>query len=430
MHALPKGLAALAVAVLLLVPRSAAAEEQRVLTVPADFPTLEAAIAAAAKGDLILLAAGTYDGDVTVPEDRPGITIRGADRNMVVFDGGGTRANAIEVEADGVTLENLSAHDFVANGFYWDGVAGFAGRYLTVWNVGLYGIYAISSRNGIIEQSFVSGAADAAFYIGECQPCDTVVRGVTARLSAVGYSGTNAGGNLVVEDSLFDLNEVGILPNSYDVGLEGPPQRGATFRRNVVRGSGTAATPRATPLGGFRGIGIGIVGGVGNLVEGNEVSGSSRYGIAVVPAIDRAATWVPEDNRITGNRVSRSAVADLAIAAGSGDGNCFEGNTAISLDPPNLAATCPARGGSDAVAAAIALPPPRLLDGLPAAPSFAEMPSPGEQASLPVDRPSADADVLWLAIPAAVIVLGIAALLVLFWRRRPSAGDGVSPSRG
>ena len=71
-----------------------------------------------------------------------------------------------------MTLENMSAHNFTANGFYWDGVEGFAGRYLTVWNVGLYGIYAISSRGGVMEESYVSGAADAAFYIGECNPCD------------------------------------------------------------------------------------------------------------------------------------------------------------------------------------------------------------------------------------------------------------------
>jgi len=421
---------ALVVAALLVSPSGAAAVEEHVLNVPANFPTIEAAIAAATKGDVILLAAGTYDGEIEVPEHRPGITIRGVDRNTVVFDGGGTRTNAIEVEADDVTLENLSAHDFVENGFYWDGVTGFGGRYLTVWNVGLYGIYAISSRNGTIEDSFVSGAADAAFYIGECQPCDSVVRRVTARLSAVGYSGTNAGGNLVVEDSMFELNEVGILPNSYDVGLERPPQRGATLRRNTVRGSGTVATPRSTPLGGFRGIGIGIVGGVGNVVEGNEVSGSSRYGIVVVPALDRAATWVPAGNRITGNRVWGSGVADLALAAGSGEGNCFQGNTATSLDPPNLAAACPTQGGSEAVAAAIALPPPQLLAGLPAAPAFGDMPSPGEQVSLPLDPPAARGDLPWLAIPGVVLVLGVGALVVLFWRRARPPGGGVNPSRG
>ena len=428
MSTLRRTLPVLLAATCLALPPSVAAKDERVLAVPGDFTTIESAIAAAAEGDVILLAAGTYPGEVTVPEDKPGITIRGADRNTVVFDGGGLRGNAIEVEADRVTLENLSAHDYVANGFYWDGVAGFAGRYLTVWNVGLYGIYAIESRTGVIEQSYVSGAADAAFYIGECQPCDTVVRNVTARLSAVGYSGTNAGGNLIVEDSTFEDNDVGILPNSYDVGLEAPPQRGATFRRNVVRGSGTAATPRETPLGGFRGIGIGIVGGVGNLVEGNEVSGSTRYGIAVVPAIDRATAWVPADNVIRGNRVSGSAVADLAVAAGSGAGNCFTSNTATTLDPPDLAAACTVvGGGSEAVAAAIALPPPQLLAGLPDAPSYADMPAPGEQAQLPAERKE---DLVRLAVPAIVLGLGIAGLAILFWRRRARGPGDVSPSRG
>jgi hypothetical protein len=420
--------AVLAVLATLAGPRAASAEDGHILAVPADYPTVEAAVAAAAKGDVILLAAGTYDGGITVPEDRPGITIRGINRNTVIFDGDGVRSNAIEVEADEVTLENLTAHDFVENGFYWDGVVGFAGRYLTVWNVGLYGVYAILSRSGIIEQSYVTGAADAAFYIGECQPCDTILRSVTARLSAVGYSGTDAGGNLTVEDSLFELNDVGILPNSYDVGLEPPPQRGATFRRNTVRGSGTAATPRATPLGGFRGIGIGIIGGVGNVVENNDVTGSSRYGIVIVPAIDRDATWVPADNRIAGNRLSGSGVADLAIGAGSGAGNCFEGNIAAVLDLPDLAAGCSKdRGGSAAVAAALALPPPQLLDGLPSAPTYADMPAPGEQPSLPIDRP---ADLLLLAIPAAVLALGIAGLGILLWRRRSGDAGSVNPSRG
>ena len=418
-------LAALALGTSLVLPPAVASADQHTLRVPTDFPTLEAALAAATKGDVIVLAAGTYDGDITVPEGKGGITIRGTDRNTVVFDGGGIRHNALEIEADEVTLENLSAHDYLENGFYWEGVVGFAGRYLTVWNVGLYGIYAIQSRSGVIEQSLVSGAADAAFYIGECQPCDTVIRGVTARLSAVGYSGTNAGGNLTVEDSLFELNEVGILPNSYDVGLEPPPQRGATFRHNVVRGSGSAATPRDSPLGGFRGIGIGIIGGVGNLVEGNEVSGSARYGIAITPAIDRDARWVPSDNRITGNRVSGSGVADLALAAGSGSGNCFDGNTATVLDPANVAATCSGQAdGSGDVAATIAQPPPRLLEGLPSAPAFASMPAPGEQTSQPIDRPQ---DTPWIAIPIIALLFGVGALAVLFWRRRSRR---ISPSRG
>jgi hypothetical protein len=419
-------LAALSIAVLLGLPSAVAAKDERILHVPADYPTLEAAITAAAAGDVILLAAGTYPGGVTVPESKPGISIRGVNRNTVVFDGEQIRQNAIEIEADEVTLENLSAHDYVENGFYWDGVVGFVGRYLTVWNVGLYAIYAIQSRSGIVEQSYASGAADAAFYIGECYPCDTVLRSVTATLSAVGYSGTNAGGNLIVEDSVFEANAVGILPNSYDVGLEPPPQREATFRRNVVRGTGTAATPQGTPLAGFHGVGIGIIGGVGNVVEGNEVSGSTRYGIVVVPAIDRETAWVPSNNRITGNNVSGSAIADLAVASGSGAGKCFEGNMGAVLDPADLTAACSsAGGGSDAVAAALAQPPPAMLEGLPSAPPYASMPAPAAQPTLPAGD---EGDLTWLAIPAVLLALGIVRLVLVFRRRRER--DLVSPSRG
>jgi hypothetical protein len=418
-------LAALALAAALAVPPTASAVDEHILRVPGDYSALDAAIAASTSGDVILLAAGTYPGGVTVPEDKPGITIRGVNRNTVVFDGERNRHNAIEVEADQVSLENLSAHDFVENGFYWDGVVGFAGRYLTVWNVGLYAIYAIQSRSGVIEQSYASGAGDAAFYIGECYPCDTVVRNVTAKLSAVGYSGTNAGGSLIVEDSVFEANEIGILPNSYDVGLQQPPQREATFRRNVVRGTGTAATPRDTPLAGFHGVGIGIIGGVGNVIEGNEVTGSGRYGIVVVPAVDRQTTWVPSNNRISANKVSGSVVADLAVAAGSGPGNCFEGNTGSIVDPADLAAACSTTGGSDAVAAELAQAPPVMLEGLPSAPPYASMPAPGEQPTLPG---ADDGGFSWLAIPAVLLALGIAGLLLVFRRRRER--DLVSPSRG
>jgi len=227
----------------------------RILHVPADYRTVQAAVGASKPGDLILLDQGIYPGEVNVPEDKHDLTIRGVSRDGVVFDGDDRRANAIEVEADRVALENMSAHDFTANAFYWDSVDGFLGRYLTAWNVQLYGIYSLKSRHGIIEQSYVSGAADAAFYIGECYPCDTVIRGVTGRLSAVGYSGTNAGGGVTVRDSLWERNGVGILPNSYETGQEPPPQQDAVFTGNRVIGSGTVPTPVHTVLAGFIGIG-------------------------------------------------------------------------------------------------------------------------------------------------------------------------------
>src|SRR4029453_9891914 len=68
------------------------------IRVPQDEPTLDTAIEASRPGALILLDRGTYQGDAIVPETKPGITIRGVDRNAVVFDGEDVRSNAIFVE--------------------------------------------------------------------------------------------------------------------------------------------------------------------------------------------------------------------------------------------------------------------------------------------------------------------------------------------
>src|SRR5438309_8470948 len=198
----------LVVAAALLAPGSAGASTLRgnVIRVPQDAPTVQAAVDAAAPGDGVLVDRGTYPGGVVVLASKPNITIRGVDRNAVVFDGGDTQDDAIDVHADGVTLQNLTAHNFLKNAFYWEGVKGFTGSYLTVWNVLGYGIYAEGSTDGLIEHDYVSGAADAPYYIVHCNPCRSTIRRVVARLSAVGYSGTNASGRLVIRDSTWDRN--------------------------------------------------------------------------------------------------------------------------------------------------------------------------------------------------------------------------------
>src|SRR5690348_11705981 len=72
-----------------------------VIHVPADKPTIQAAVDAAKPGDLVLVGPGTYHEAVEI--ETPRITLRGTDRNTVVLDGGDSLSDGIEVVVGGVT---------------------------------------------------------------------------------------------------------------------------------------------------------------------------------------------------------------------------------------------------------------------------------------------------------------------------------------
>ena len=101
---------------------------------PEDVPTLQRAIAQATPGDTIALAAGTYPGGNVVPRAKHDITIRGVDRNTVVLDGADQRKDGIVVRADGVSILNLSAHNFLTNALYWEGGDRFRASHVTAWS--------------------------------------------------------------------------------------------------------------------------------------------------------------------------------------------------------------------------------------------------------------------------------------------------------
>lgn len=386
----------LASAVVAVAATAATGASGSEIRVPQDVATVPLAIARAQPGDTIVLSAGTYPGGYVVPEGKDDITIRGVDRNAVVLDGAGRRKDGILVRADGVSILNLSAHDFRRNAFYWLAADRFRGSYLTAWNVGAYGIYVEDSEGGALDHDYVSGAADAAYYVGECRPCDATLSKVVATLSAVGYSGTNAS-DVVIRDSVFDRNGTGILPSSY-ANEALPPQARTTIVRNRVTNSGRARVPIRTALAGFVGIGIAIAGGNENVVRENRVAGSERYGIAVFPtarfvsfspnAPEPGPPWRPRGNRVARNVVTGSGIAELALAEGSGPGNCFTRNVARRTLPRGLqTAVCASVPGGDALVAADLTRRVRVMVAETLRrrrpPPYTTMPAPAPQPTMP-----------------------------------------------
>ena len=342
------------------------------LDVPADYPTIQGAVDAAVEGDLILIAPGTYTEAVQVTTNN--IIIRGLDRNTVILDGNFELDNGIRVVgANGVALENMTAMNYTKNGFFWTGVTGFRGDYLTAWRNGDYGVYVFDSVGGVIDNSYGGGSPDAGVYIGECFPCDSLIRNFVAEHNGLGYSGTNAGGNLVITGSIFRNNRAGIVPNSgsYELCY---PQRKTTIIGNLVYSNNQADTPAIDVAILAMGNGILSAGGVQNIIERNRVWDHNKTGIGLVPFLEEdpndempaksawdmscadskkltpvqpagGILWDSQDNTVRNNVLEDNRRADIAVGSAGTDlwtlGNCFEGNTFTTSAPLDLETLAP-----------------------------------------------------------------------------------------
>jgi hypothetical protein len=306
-----------------------------VLHVPGDQSTIQAAVNAASPGDLILVAPGVYHEAVKVCT--ADLTIRGEDRNTTILDGQSKLTNGFTVLADDVIVENMTAHHYIGNGFFWTDQTGFRGSYLTAYDNGDYGIYAFGSRNGEFDRSYASGSPDSGFYIGQCFPCDAVINHVHSEGNGLGYSGTNAGGNLLIENSEWDRNSAGIVPNTLD-SEGGPPERGAMLVGNYVHDNGNPQAPYNLWSHIALGDGILIAGGDLNEIVDNRAVNNTEYGILVIGNIDQHL-WLASGNVVEWNVVKGSGVADLVLAGPNGANNCFSDNQAATTLPPLLEAT-------------------------------------------------------------------------------------------
>jgi plastocyanin len=304
----------------------------RTLRVPADHPTIQDAVDEARPGDLILIEPGVYEEAVRVTT--PYLTVRGLDRNEVVLDGGFRRPNGIHVFADGVAVENMTARHYLLNGFYWTGVQGYRASYVTAYNNGDYGLYAFDSVRGQFDHSYASGHPDSGFYIGQCYPCHAVITDVLAERNGLGYSGTNAGGDLIIARSEWRLNMSGIVPNTLDSELY-PPERETTIVGNYVHDNNNRDAPAKDFQYIALGTGILLAGGLDNVVERNLVEDHEAYGIGAIPLLDRNF-WIAGGNAVRGNSISGSGIADLLLGAPASGGNCFEGNRFGTSLPPAI----------------------------------------------------------------------------------------------
>jgi Right handed beta helix region len=409
------------------------------------YSSIQAAVNAALPGDWILVAPGDYHEKANTTAGvyitTAGIHLRGMDRNGVVVDGtqssavtqcssaptdqdtnGGNGRNGIEVyKADGTYIENLTTCNYLTgsqghgNEIWWNGgdasghigMNTYWGNYITGTttyysnaNNGSYGIFVSNADGpGSITYAYASNMSDSGFYVGACPDCNATLDHVHSENNALGFSGTNAGGNLTLKNSEWNGNKAGIVPNSLNNDDAPPPQSGlcpssttlsCTFiTGNHVHdnnnpnapGSGIAS---AAPIGA----GIELSGASFNTVLNNTVDHQKGWGIVTHDYPDTetppssgvsscqggvsapgVCTFLAQGNVIANNTLSNNggfgnpSNGDLANeSTATNPRNCFYSNTdpgGLTSDPAMIQTVdgppCGSPGGGDSTVLAAEL---------------------------------------------------------------------------
>ena len=420
------------------------------------YATIQAAVDAARPGDWIMVGPGDHrepathfapggKGDDRAPAavlvQTPDLHIRGMDRNTVVLDntragapqcssaaadqslgpidgaGQASGANGVVVyKVPGVSVENLTACNFLngdlggGDAIWFDGggatgqqhLGSFLGDHLSATSTyyggdsapaGSYGIYVSNTYGpGLFQDDYASNMNDSAYYVGACPDCNTTLDRVHAQYSALGYSGTDSGGHLLVENSEFDHNKDGFDTNSQNNDDAPPPQDGEcppgqtgpqppgtqrarscwVFIHNYVHDNNNPNVPTAGVAGaGPTGTGMSLSGARHDIVTGNRFENNGAWGIVLVPYPD---TEQPPDvshceggtqlgtsaaplcyfddlgNEVAGNTFTHNGFfgnpsnGDVAeLSNQNTDGNCWHGNVdtagPLTSDPANIQST-------------------------------------------------------------------------------------------
>ena len=291
---------------------------------------------------------------------KAGLWLRGMNRNTVWVDGtkaGSSRCSSADsaqdlgpndssgnpggrngilvYKAPGVIVENLSVCNFLhgdlggGNQVWWDGGASTGtqsslgvwwGSYLAATSSYFkdasspsagYGIYSSNTRGpgyGLFAQDYASNMNDSAYYVGACPDCNVTLDHVHGENAPQGYSGTNSGGHLVIENSEFDNNETGFATGDLNNDDAPGPQDGTcpgsavnpqapkniqrthvcwVFINNYVHDNNNPNVPSLGVAGAAPvGTGITIYGGRHDVFTQNRIVNNGAWGIIFVPFPD------------------------------------------------------------------------------------------------------------------------------------------------
>jgi parallel beta-helix repeat protein len=307
--------------------------------------SIQAAINAAHKGDLINIDKGTYTENLSI-RGKSGLRLNGHHSLLVppstptkniCVDNTGFPGICVVGQVDKNfnvvnTLDNVQIDGMTIDGFSHEGIFAYGTAGLTVSNSMLRnnGGYGVFSLNGSLV-SYLGNVAhdngDAGFYIGESPSANVTVNGNESyKNRGEGILFRDSRGGTISNNNLHD-NCSGVL--LLDTGTPAPGGD-VLFRDNIVnRNNQLCPAAEGPPLGG---IGVAVVGDDHANVRNNTItnnhqqSGSAFGGGLLLLDSSGFGGRPPNHNTLAFNTLSNNTPFDI-FDDGSGTGNNYNGNS-------------------------------------------------------------------------------------------------------
>jgi parallel beta-helix repeat protein len=330
--------------------------ESQTITVQAG-ESIQAAIDKAQAGDTILVESGTYYESVYI--DMPQITVRGVVNGdeRPWLDGENQRSDGFNTTGDDFLIEGFGFRGYIGNAILTTGAERVVFRDLIIegtYNDGvetIYGIYPVECTGVLIENTVVTGIADAAIYVGQSRG-PIIVRNNVVHGNVTGIEIENSTYAEVYDNHAYN-NTAGILvfllPNNPSkVGY------GTRVYNNLVEdnnhpnfgaaGSVVAMVPPGTGIMLMTADNTEIF---NNTIRNNQTAGLILTSLYILYERDTVFDLgpLPENNTVYGNRWENNGYSPAGMAAeigipgadiiwtGEGWNNAFDEPTASKMPP-------------------------------------------------------------------------------------------------
>lgn len=254
-----------------------------------DMKKLQEELIAAKPGSVIELPEGTFQFDKTLSHNTNNVTIRGKGMSKTVLTFKGQKAGSagMLIKANDFTIEDLAIEDAAGDGLKIEGASNIIIRRVRVeWTGplseknGPYGIYPVTSKNVLVEDSYVKGASDAGFYLGQSE--NAIMRRNKAEGNVAGMEVENCK-NVDVYDNTSTNNAGGILVfNLPDLPMQGG-EHVRVFNNKIISNNAPNVAPKSMTVYNLpSGLGVSVMAIKNVEVFKNEIRDNNTANIHII----------------------------------------------------------------------------------------------------------------------------------------------------